>query len=125
MDRKSWLEFNIRGEALRHPRKPDKDKLYDTLVLDCTFNNADEVFSLVKSMKAPGRMLIVVPSNDSLEKFPEEAGKVWDEIALREVINHIIKFSNLKQKLFFKCYPEINDGYTYFYIALAKEAMNK
>jgi len=121
MDRESWLDFNIRGEALRYPKKPEANKKYDTLVFDCTFETADAIFKNIKYLKVPGRILIVAPSKDSPSKFPEEAGKVWSEIALKEVIAHVIKFLSLKQKLFFKCYPEINNNYTYFYIGLVKE----
>jgi len=121
MDRKNWLEFNTRGEVLRFPREPEPRKKYDTIIFDCTFNNADNILKLLKKIKSPVRILLVVPCKDSPEKFPEEAGRTWIEVALREVINHIIKFSNLKQKLYFKCYPEINDGYSYTYVALTKE----
>jgi len=116
VDKNSWVEFNIRGSVLRWPRILETKK-YDTIVFDCTLKTVKDIEQALKFLKHPGRILLVVPSKES--NFPEEAGKVWDEEALRALIGHICKFSKLKQKLFFKCYPEINNGYVYFYIALA------
>jgi len=115
VDKNSWVEFNIRGSVLRWPRILETKK-YDTIVFDCTLKTVKDIEQALKFLKHPGRILLVVPSKES--NFPEEAGKVWDEEALRALIGHICKFSKLKQKLFFKCYPEINNGYVYFYIAL-------
>lgn len=120
MDKASWLEFNTKGEVLRAPRKPEARKKYDTILFDCTYDKASSVIKYAKALKKNGRILMAVPSKDSPKKFPEEAGKIWDETALRETIAHILKFTALKQKLFFKCYPEVNRDYTYFYIALVK-----
>jgi len=119
MDRRLWLELNQRGTTLFYPRKPST-KTVDTLLFNCTMNSLEDLEKYLKLLNTPGRILIVAPV-ESDKNFPEEAGKVWNETALREVIKQICKFKQIKLKLFRINPPEINDGYKFAYIGLIKE----
>jgi len=120
MDKNSWLTYLATGKVLRPPRKPT-EKEYDTIIFENSFNSILELKEAIERLKINGRLLLLVPSQSSPNKFPEEAGRVWEKERLKETIECFLKeHPEIKQKLFFECYPEINNGYIYFYIAFKK-----
>lgn len=111
----------------RFPRKLKEGKTFDTIIFDCNLNNAKEIEELIPRLNPGGRILLVVPIEREGIEFPEEAGRVWGEVVLREVVSYVIKFNPvLKQKLFYLPAVQVNEGYSFAYVALesTKDELN-